>query len=149
MQTLGQNNRVFDRLASPLAEIRSHRVGGISEQRNSPEAPAFYWLAIIDVVAQNRCILGRVNDFWNGLVPISKLGLERAAWVRVELVRGGVHICKPINSFRVEPNRTKASPRSPGFKCIAQRENGDREGYDSPITGVAGSPLKLTLYRLP
>jgi hypothetical protein len=70
-------------------------------------------------------------------VPISKLGLQRASWARIEFAGGGAHIRKPIDSLRIEPNRTKSPTRTPGFECITRREDGNRECYDSPVTGVA------------
>ena len=134
MQAAGEHNRIFDRLTRPLTEIGSHRMGGISEQRDSTRAPFIDRLKIIDLVTQDRCVLGGVDDVRDRLMPTRELSPEGMSWVRIDFAEGAAKICKPIHALRIESNRTKAAASAPGFECITYGKDGDRECGDPSIT---------------
>ena len=109
----------------------------VPEQGYSPRTPRFYRAEVINLVAQDWCVMGRFDDPGDWFMPTRKFGLEGTSRVGIQYALGAVEICEPISSLGIQPYCTKALARTPRFECITRGKDRNREFYDSPITGVA------------
>ncbi len=138
-----QHDGVFERLACALAQVRRHGVGGVAQQRDAPIAPALQRRQVVDIVVQDRRLVGCRDQRLDRRVPAAKQ-IEQvlpvaARWSRCALagvVLGG----KPVGPPTAVAGPCRSVPRAPstrrGSACHARKARSRATPYSRSSAAV-------------
>jgi hypothetical protein len=115
-QSVGKHDCILDGLATALAQVGGHRVGGVAQQRHVAVDPPVDRGAVEDVGPDDATRIGGGDQRGDGLVPVGEAGQQRGAGVAgVALARRGVGRREPVHPATADRDYAEAVPGSPAF----------------------------------
>jgi len=139
----GEHRGVLDRLAGALAEARQHRMGGVTEQADPTRRPAHERRPVIQAIADDRLLQGRVDQLRDRVMPDAEATHHRRLLLGRRPTRAltGAGARPPVRLVTAQPGdaeQAAATPRLAGAETIGQRQVERHDAAPGRVAGVAG-----------